>query len=141
MHSVRIMTAFSPLRPPAPAPAPAPAPVRPHRPTVTELRLSAFGPHRGAVFPLGPLTFFAGPSGSGKTTVLDMYDALARLGAGDVLDEVFPDPSHRVPESAVADGQGRRGFRSAAPSTARPDPYGSISPSRRSRNCASSANV
>ncbi|MFB9518871.1 ATP-binding protein [Streptomyces cremeus] len=101
------MTAPSPLRPPAPVPAP----VRPHRPTVTELRLSAFGPHRGAVFPLGPLTFFAGPSGSGKTTVLDMYDALARLGAGDVLDEVFPDPSHRVPESAVADGQGRRGFR------------------------------
>ncbi|MCX5203611.1 ATP-binding protein [Streptomyces sp. NBC_00237] len=98
------MTVPSPLRLPVP-------PVRPHRPEVTELRLSAFGPHRGAVFPLGPLTFFAGPSGSGKTTVLEMYDALARLGAGDVLDEVFPDPAGRVPERAVADGQGRRGFR------------------------------
>ncbi|MFJ2740059.1 AAA family ATPase [Streptomyces sp. NPDC087440] len=97
------MTAPLSLRPPVP--------VRPHRPTVTELRLSAFGPHRGAVFALGPLTFFAGPSGSGKTTVLEMYDALARLGAGDVLDEVFPDPSARVPETALPDEQGRRGFR------------------------------
>jgi energy-coupling factor transporter ATP-binding protein EcfA2 len=77
----------------------------------TELRLSAFGPHRGAVFPLGPLTFFAGPSGSGKTTVLKAYEALARLGSGEELGEVFPDPGACVPDGSAPDAQGRRGFR------------------------------
>ncbi|GHH37052.1 AAA family ATPase [Streptomyces candidus] len=97
------MTATSTARPAAP--------VRPHRPAATELRLSAFGPHRGAAFPLGPLTFFAGPSGSGKSTVLRAYEALARLASGEELAEVFADPAACVPEGAVADGQGRRGFR------------------------------
>ncbi|MFF0066361.1 AAA family ATPase [Streptomyces sp. NPDC005279] len=81
------------------------------RPTVTELRLSAFKSHRGAVLPIGPLTLFAGVSGSGKSSVLQMYEALARLGAGDELETAFPDPSACVPEWAEADGQGRRGFR------------------------------
>ncbi|MGY3339359.1 hypothetical protein ACVW0K_005458 [Streptomyces filamentosus] len=81
------------------------------RPVVTELRLSAYGGRRGATYPLGPVTLFAGPSGSGKSTVLGAYEALARLGAGDPLGEVFPDPAAHVPESARPDSQGRRGFR------------------------------
>lgn len=80
-------------------------------PVVTELRLSAFAAHRGTVVPLGPLTLLAGPSGSGRSSVLRAYEALAGLGAGAPLGEVFPDPSACVPERAAADGQGRRGFR------------------------------
>jgi hypothetical protein len=91
---------FSPVRP-----------VSPVRPAVTELRLSAFTSHRGAAFPLGPLTFFTGASGSGKSAALRAYEALARLGAGAPLREAFPDPVSCVPERAAADAQGRRGFR------------------------------
>ncbi|WP_327272395.1 ATP-binding protein [Streptomyces sp. NBC_01224] len=86
-------------------------PVRSAGPVVTELRLSAFASHRGAGFPIGPVTLFAGPGGSGKSSALRAYEALARLGSGDPLDEVFPDPAGCVPEGAVADAQGRRGFR------------------------------
>ena len=86
-------------------------PVRAHRPCVTELRLSAYRSHRGAAFPLAPVTVFAGPSGSGKSGALEAFDALMRLCGGDALDDVFPDPSSCVPESARADAQGRRGFR------------------------------
>ncbi|WP_432123058.1 ATP-binding protein [Streptomyces sp. S1] len=81
------------------------------RPTVTELRLSAFAGHRSATHALGPVTLFAGPSGSGKTTTLRAYEALARLCAGDPLDEVFPDAADLIPERARPDAQGRRGFR------------------------------
>ncbi|WP_406063114.1 ATP-binding protein [Streptomyces sp. NBC_01077] len=81
------------------------------RPAVTELRLSAFAGHRSAVHALGPVTLFTGPSGSGKSTALRAYEALARLGAGDSLDEVFPDAADCVPERARPDAQGRRGFR------------------------------
>ncbi|SDL75700.1 AAA family ATPase [Streptomyces wuyuanensis] len=81
------------------------------RPTVTELRLSSFAAHRGRVLPLGPVTLFAGPSGSGKSTALRAYEALARLGSGAALGEVFPDPAGCVPEVAAPDEQGRRGFR------------------------------
>lgn len=81
------------------------------RPVVTELRLSAFGPHRSAVFPLGPLTLFAGPSGSGKSQALAAYEALAGLGSGATLEEAFPDPRARIPDRAVPDAQRRRGFR------------------------------
>lgn len=84
---------------------------RPDRPTVTELRLSAFRTHRGATIPLGPLTLITGPSGSGKTSVLEAFEALAGLGAGATLGSVFRDPSGCVPERAGADAQGRRGFR------------------------------
>lgn len=84
---------------------------RSDRPSVTELRLSAFAGHRGAAFPLGPLTLLAGPSGSGKTTALRAYEALARLGGGARLDEAFPDPHGCVPERARPDAQRRRGFR------------------------------
>ncbi len=80
-------------------------------PTVTELRLSAFRSHRGATFPLGPVTLFAGASGSGKSSVLEVYDALARLGGGAALGEVFRDPAGCVPERTGPDAQGRRGFR------------------------------
>ncbi|WP_328968102.1 AAA family ATPase [Streptomyces sp. NBC_00239] len=86
--------------------APAPA-----RPAVTELRLSSFKSHRGAAFALAPVTLFTGPSGSGKSHVLEAYEALARLGSGAALGEVFPDPVGCVPERAGADAQGRRGFR------------------------------
>ncbi|GCB45367.1 hypothetical protein SNL152K_2657 [Streptomyces sp. NL15-2K] len=78
---------------------------------MTELRLSAFAGHRRASFPLGPLTLFAGPSGCGKTSALRAYEALARLGGGDGLAEVFPDPVACVPERARPDAQRRRGFR------------------------------
>ncbi|MFG2368432.1 ATP-binding protein [Streptomyces mirabilis] len=91
--------------------APAQAEARPDRPGATELRLAAFAAHRRARFPLGPLTLFAGPSGSGKTTALRAYEALARLGGGAALDEVFPDPDACVPERALPDAQRRRGFR------------------------------
>ncbi|MFJ8851040.1 ATP-binding protein [Streptomyces sp. NPDC102437] len=85
--------------------------VHPAGPVVTELRLSAFASHRGAAFPVGPVTLFGGPGGSGKSSALRAYEALARLGGGDPLDEVFPDPAACVPEGAAADAQGRRGFR------------------------------
>ncbi|WP_078857744.1 AAA family ATPase [Streptomyces sp. NRRL F-4474] len=78
---------------------------------ITELRLSAFGRHRGAAFPIGPVTFFAGPSGSGKSQVLAAYEALAGLGAGATLEDTFPDPGARIPDMALPDAQRRRGFR------------------------------
>ncbi|MGW0120766.1 ATP-binding protein [Streptomyces sp. NPDC003327] len=81
------------------------------RPAVTELRLSAFGGRRADVHALGPVTLFAGPSGSGKSTTLRAYEALARLGAGEPLGEVFPHPGDHVPDRARPDAQGRRGFR------------------------------
>ncbi|WP_128430987.1 ATP-binding protein [Streptomyces cyaneus] len=81
------------------------------RPRVTELRLSAFAGHRRAALPLGAFTLFAGPSGCGKTTALRAYEALARLGAGAGVGEVFPDPVACVPERARPDAQRRRGFR------------------------------
>jgi energy-coupling factor transporter ATP-binding protein EcfA2 len=78
---------------------------------VTELRLSAYGVHRAAVFPLGPVTLFGGRSGSGKSQALEAYAALAALAAGTPLDEVFPDPAALVPDRALPDAQRRRGFR------------------------------
>ncbi|MFD4029906.1 AAA family ATPase [Streptomyces sp. NPDC058637] len=86
-------------------------PARPACPVVSELRLAAFASHRRAVIPLGPLTLLAGVSGTGKSTALRAYEALARLAAGDPLEDVFPDPAAWVPERAGADAQGRRGFR------------------------------
>ncbi|MEV2210456.1 ATP-binding protein [Streptomyces sp. NPDC050997] len=83
----------------------------PERPRVTELRLSAYAAHRRVGFPLGPLTLFTGPSGCGKTSALRAYEALARLGGGVRLPEVFPDPLACVPERARPDAQRRRGFR------------------------------
>ncbi|MFK4106556.1 ATP-binding protein [Streptomyces sp. NPDC019531] len=81
------------------------------RPCLTELRLSAYAVHRRAGLSLGPLTLFAGPSGSGKTSALRAYEALARLGGGASLAEVFPDPVACVPDRARPDAQRRRGFR------------------------------
>ncbi|WP_329414551.1 ATP-binding protein [Streptomyces sp. NBC_00704] len=81
------------------------------RPCVTELRLSAFAGHRRARFSLGAVTVFAGPSGSGKSSALRAYEALARLGGGALLGEVFPDPVACVPQGARPDAQRRRGFR------------------------------
>ncbi|WUT33067.1 ATP-binding protein [Streptomyces sp. NBC_00691] len=75
------------------------------------MRLSAFAGHRSAAHALGQVTLFTGPSGSGKSTTLRAYEALARLGAGDTLGEVFPDAADCVPERARPDAQGRRGFR------------------------------
>ncbi|WP_329302076.1 ATP-binding protein [Streptomyces sp. NBC_00659] len=98
------MTLSSPEAPTAVEP-------RPVRPGVTELRLAAFAAHRRVRFPLGPLTLVAGPSGSGKTAALRAYEALARLGAGAGLPEVFPDPVACVPERSRPDAQHRRGFR------------------------------
>ncbi|MGW7267784.1 AAA family ATPase [Streptomyces sp. NPDC054842] len=91
--------------------APSPAQSRPERPSVTHLRLSAFAGHRAADFALGRLTLFTGPSGSGKSNALRAYEALARLGGGAELCEVFPDPAACVPEGARPDAQRRRGFR------------------------------
>ncbi|MBO4259875.1 ATP-binding protein, partial [Streptomyces griseorubiginosus] len=83
----------------------------PARPCVTELRLSAFAGHRRAGFGLGPVTLLAGSSGAGKTTALRAYEALARLGGGAGVDEVFLDASACVPDRARPDAQHRRGFR------------------------------
>lgn len=57
------------------------------------------------------MTLLAGSSGSGKSTALRAYEALARLGGGAGLGEVFPDPVACVPERARPDAQRRRGFR------------------------------
>ncbi|MEV7994589.1 ATP-binding protein [Streptomyces sp. NPDC086077] len=103
--------AAPPTTPPPTTTHPPTAPGCPERPCITELRLSAFAGHRGAGFPLGPCTLLAGPSGSGKTTALRAYEALARLGGGAPLGEVFPDPAACVPERARPDAQRRRGFR------------------------------
>ncbi|MFE6521820.1 ATP-binding protein [Streptomyces sp. NPDC057794] len=100
-----------PAPPPVPAPGGPAAPGHPDRPRVTELRLSAFAGHRGAVLPLGRLTLLAGSSGSGKSSALRAYEALARLGGGAALGEAFPDPAVCVPERARPDAQHRRGFR------------------------------
>ncbi|MFD7667692.1 biotin transporter BioY [Streptomyces sp. NPDC059788] len=85
------------------------------RPAVTELRLSAFKSHRGATFPLGPLTLLTGASGSGKSSVLQAYEILARLGSGARLGRavaVAPGGAAGcVPVWARPDSQGRRGFR------------------------------
>src|SRR5690349_746985 len=83
----------------------------PARPCLTELRLSAFAGHRGTGFGLGPVTVLAGGSGSGKTTALRAYEALARLGGGAEVAEVFPDAAAYVPDRARPDAQRRRGFR------------------------------
>jgi energy-coupling factor transporter ATP-binding protein EcfA2 len=84
---------------------------RPDRPCLTELRLSAYAGHRRTGLPLGPLTLLAGPSGSGKTSALRAYEALARLGGGARLAEVFIHPATCVPDRARPDAQRRRGFR------------------------------
>ena len=81
------------------------------RPHVSELHLAAFAGHRRAGFPLGAVTLFAGPSGCGKSTALRAYEALARLGGGATLGEVFADPAACVPERVGPDAQRRRGFR------------------------------
>ncbi|MEU6225320.1 ATP-binding protein [Streptomyces sp. NPDC047042] len=96
--------------PPSPATA-AQRAARPDRPSLTELRLSAYAGHRGAGFPLGRLTLLAGSSGSGKSTALRAYESLARLGSGATVGEAFPDPAACVPERARPDAQRRRGFR------------------------------
>ncbi len=86
------------------------------RPTVTELRLSAFKSHRAAVFPLGPVTVFTGPAGAGKSSVLEALVLLSRLAAGDELrpavgESVRGGADACVPEGSRPDDQGRRGFR------------------------------
>ncbi|WP_431947543.1 ATP-binding protein [Actinacidiphila sp. bgisy167] len=85
------------------------------RPIVTELRLSAFKSHRGASFPLGPLTLLAGASGTGKSSVLEGLGLLGRLAAGEELamafDGVRGGVAACVPHAARPDAEGRRGFR------------------------------
>ncbi|HWM39406.1 MAG TPA: ATP-binding protein [Streptomyces sp.] len=81
---------------------------------VTELRLSAFRALRDRTVPLAPVTLLTGRSGSGKSSVLEAYEALARLGGGEALGEVFGRAAGGarayVPHSARPDGEGRRGF-------------------------------
>ncbi|MFI1721035.1 ATP-binding protein [Streptomyces sp. NPDC020489] len=89
---------------------PVDAETRPSRPHLSELRLAAFAVHRRVRLPLGPCTLLVGPSGSGKTSALRAYEALARLGAGGEVGEVFPDPGACVPQSARPDAGRRRGF-------------------------------
>ncbi len=86
------------------------------RPTVTELWLSAFKSHRGAVFPLSPVTVLAGPAGSGKSSVLEALLLLSRLAAGDELSRavqmsVRGGADACAPAESRPDSQGRRGFR------------------------------
>ncbi|WP_314176667.1 AAA family ATPase [Streptomyces winkii] len=83
--------------------------------TVTALHLTAFRALRDRTVPLTPVTLLSGPSGSGKSAVLEAYEALARLGGGEVLGEVFGraygGPGAYVPRRSRPDGEGRRGFR------------------------------
>lgn len=97
------MTVLRRGAPPLPGPSP-------NRPRVTRIRLSAFARHRGTAVPLGPFTALSGPSGSGKTSVLRAFAALAGLGGGAHLADVFPDPRAYVPERARPDAGKRRGF-------------------------------
>ncbi|MBV9023238.1 MAG: AAA family ATPase [Streptomycetaceae bacterium] len=85
------------------------------RPTLTELRLSAFKSHRGAEFTFAPVTVLSGRSGSGKSSVLEALGVLARLACGDGLGEVFGavrgGAAACVPQGARPDAEGRRGMR------------------------------
>ncbi len=86
------------------------------RPAVTELRLSAFKSHRGAAFPLGPVTVLAGGGGSGKSSVLEALLLLSRLAAGErlataVRESVRGGAAACAPQDSRPDSQGRRGFR------------------------------
>jgi energy-coupling factor transporter ATP-binding protein EcfA2 len=86
------------------------------RPTLTELRLSAFKSHRASTFPLTPVTLVSGRSGSGKSSVLEALALLSRLARGDELGEavgalVSGGAAACAPQSAAPDEQGRRGFR------------------------------
>ncbi|WP_443732114.1 ATP-binding protein [Streptantibioticus silvisoli] len=112
-----VLAAFTefptPRQPLATEPAPAAYPAL--RPTVTELRLSAFKSHRGAVFPLGPVTVFAGDAGTGKSSALEALVLLSRLAAGDELataiqQTVSGGVNACAPDSSRPDDQGRRGF-------------------------------
>ncbi|SCK48723.1 AAA family ATPase [Streptomyces sp. WMMB 322] len=82
---------------------------------VTRLHLSSFRALRDRTVPLGPVTVLTGPSGSGKSAVLEAHEALARLGGGEALGEVFGrasgGPGAYVPRRARPDAEGRRGFR------------------------------
>lgn len=96
--------------------AEAEAPAGPHKaPTVSVLHLAAFRTLRNRTVPLSPATLLTGPSGSGKSAALEAYEALARLGRGEVLGEVFGrssgGASAYVPRRSRSDGEGRRGFR------------------------------
>ncbi|MFJ9854665.1 biotin transporter BioY [Streptomyces sp. NPDC101150] len=85
------------------------------RPTVTELRLSAFKNHRGVTLPIGPVTLLSGESGSGKSSALQAYEILSRLGSGEPLARavgtVAGGAAACIPAGARPDEQGRRGFR------------------------------
>ncbi|NYI03159.1 AAA family ATPase [Allostreptomyces psammosilenae] len=59
------------------------------RPTVEELRLTAFRSYRRATLRLAPLTVLTGPAGSGRSNVLDALDVLARLALGLPLDQAL----------------------------------------------------
>lgn len=107
------------------------------RARITELRLSAFAGHRRAVFPLGAVTLFAGPSGAGKSTAFAAFEALARLGGGMPLVEVFPDPVAWIPERARPDAGGGADSGSAVRPTGSRGRYDSTSPYRPSRTCGS----
>ncbi len=65
----------------------APGPDRPPvpRPTVEELRLTAFKSYRRAVLPLAPLTVLHGPAGVGKSNALDALAVLSRLALGEEI--------------------------------------------------------
>jgi hypothetical protein len=84
-------------------------------PVVTGLHLAAFRTLRERTVPLAPVTLLRGPSGSGKSAVLEAYEALARLGGGEALGEVFGrasgGASAYVPRRSRPDAEGRRGFR------------------------------
>ncbi|MER7669864.1 ATP-binding protein [Kitasatospora sp. NPDC096128] len=69
------------LRPGAPGPDRPPVP----RPTVEELRLTAFKSYRRAVLPLAPLTVLHGPAGVGKSNALDALAVLSRLALGEEI--------------------------------------------------------
>jgi hypothetical protein len=82
---------------------------------VSELRISAFRSLRDRTISLAPVTLLTGPSGSGKSSALEAYEALARLGGGEALGEIFGrsagGPTAYVPHSARPDREGRRGFK------------------------------
>ncbi|MFJ9845523.1 AAA family ATPase [Kitasatospora sp. NPDC101155] len=75
------------------------------RPTLEELRLTAFKSYRRAVLPLAPLTVLYGPAGVGKSNALDALAVLSRLALGEeIADSLDGLPDRTGPLAAPVRG-------------------------------------
>ncbi|WP_326687431.1 ATP-binding protein [Streptomyces sp. NBC_01795] len=107
-------------RPITPVTAPATAPGG--APALSELRLSAYRGLRARTVPLSRVTVLTGPSGSGKSTVLEAYEALAGLGRGAALSDVFPAAPAPLAASATSVVPAARPSAASTPASLAPTP-------------------